>query len=189
MYKNSFDCFLKVIRNEGVGGLYSGLIPQLVGVAPEKAIKLTMNDYVRNRATDDDGNITLPWEIIAGCTAGGSQVVFTNPLEIVKIRLQGSFSIYSAPRFVGLSSVRSLPTRHPPSLTHSRICTHAHFHQSCSPRRIKSGPPQCHQYRPFIGAPGPVQGRRSVSAARHSILGYLLSRVRPFKERCVWGGH
>ena len=43
MYKNSFDCFKKVIRHEGVLGLYRGLPPQIVGVAPEKAIKLTVS--------------------------------------------------------------------------------------------------------------------------------------------------
>ena len=42
MYRNSFDCFKKVIRHEGPTGLYRGLIPQLIGVAPEKAIKLTV---------------------------------------------------------------------------------------------------------------------------------------------------
>jgi len=41
MYRNSFDCFRKVIKHEGFFGLYRGLIPQVVGVAPEKAIKLT----------------------------------------------------------------------------------------------------------------------------------------------------
>lgn len=43
MYRNSFDCFKKVIRHEGFFGLYRGLVPQLMGVAPEKAIKLTVN--------------------------------------------------------------------------------------------------------------------------------------------------
>jgi solute carrier family 25 aspartate/glutamate transporter 12/13 len=42
MYKNSWDCLQKVIRHEGFVGLYRGLVPQLVGVAPEKAIKLTV---------------------------------------------------------------------------------------------------------------------------------------------------
>ena len=42
MYKNSFDCFRKVIKNEGPKGLYRGLVPQLIGVSPEKAIKLTV---------------------------------------------------------------------------------------------------------------------------------------------------
>ncbi|KAI5837638.1 mitochondrial carrier domain-containing protein [Morchella snyderi] len=88
MYKNSLDCAKKVIRNEGFLGLYSGLGPQLIGVAPEKAIKLTVNDLVRAKAKDKNGEITLPWELLAGGSAGACQVVFTNPLEIVKIRLQ-----------------------------------------------------------------------------------------------------
>ncbi|KIJ54336.1 hypothetical protein M422DRAFT_201453 [Sphaerobolus stellatus SS14] len=89
LYENSIDCVRKVFRNEGFLGFYRGLGPQLVGVAPEKAIKLTVNDLVRSRAMDPEtGRITLPWELVAGGAAGGCQVVFTNPLEIVKIRLQ-----------------------------------------------------------------------------------------------------
>ncbi|KAI2623459.1 mitochondrial carrier domain-containing protein [Xylaria nigripes] len=89
LYKNSIDCFRKVVANEGFRGLYSGVLPQLVGVAPEKAIKLTVNDIVRGAFTDrKSGQITLPFEILAGGSAGACQVVFTNPLEIVKIRLQ-----------------------------------------------------------------------------------------------------
>ncbi|KAJ2769658.1 mitochondrial aspartate-glutamate transporter agc1, partial [Coemansia nantahalensis] len=89
MYKNSIDCFRKVIRNEGILGLYRGLGPQLVGVAPEKAIKLTVNDFVRARLTNKKtGEIAFASELLSGACAGASQVVFTNPLEIVKIRLQ-----------------------------------------------------------------------------------------------------
>jgi len=76
LYKNSIDCAKKVIRNEGFTGLYSGVLPQLVGVAPEKAIKLTVNDIVRGRYTDRvTGNIWWPWEILAGASAGACQVV------------------------------------------------------------------------------------------------------------------
>lgn len=71
----------------GLVGLYRGLLPQIVGVAPEKAIKLTTNDFVRDRFTVN-GHIPLWAEIFAGGCGGGSQVIFTNPLEIVKIRLQ-----------------------------------------------------------------------------------------------------
>lgn len=87
-YDNSFDCFKKIIKNEGFKGLYSGLGAQLVGVAPEKAIKLTVNDLVRGIGTNKDGTIAMKWEILAGLSAGACQVIFTNPLEIVKIRLQ-----------------------------------------------------------------------------------------------------
>ncbi|KXH48812.1 hypothetical protein CSIM01_12473 [Colletotrichum simmondsii] len=88
LYKNSIDCFQKVWRNEGPRGLYSGVVPQLIGVAPEKAIKLTVNDIVRTYFTNKEGKIWTGHEILAGGTAGACQVVFTNPLEIVKIRLQ-----------------------------------------------------------------------------------------------------
>lgn len=66
MYRNSIDCFRKVIRHEGFFGLYRGLLPQLMGVAPEKAIKLTVNDLVRDKFYDKYGNISLTGEIISG---------------------------------------------------------------------------------------------------------------------------
>ena len=76
LYKNSLDCAKKVIKNEGIRGLYSGVLPQLVGVAPEKAIKLTVNDLVRGKFTDKaTGNIWWGWELVAGGSAGACQVV------------------------------------------------------------------------------------------------------------------
>ncbi|TPP64513.1 Calcium-binding mitochondrial carrier protein Aralar1 [Fasciola gigantica] len=89
-------------------GLYHGLGPQLVGVAPEKAIKLTVNDLVRDHFTSTDGNIHLTAEILAGGCAGASQVVFTNPLEIVKIRLQVAGEIASIQRTSAISVIREL---------------------------------------------------------------------------------
>lgn len=113
LYKNSIDCFQKVWRNEGLRGLYSGVLPQLVGVAPEKAIKLTVNDLVRKQFTDKTtGSIALSSEIFAGGMAGACQVVFTNPLEIVKIRLQVqgevAKTVDSAPKRSAMWIVRNL---------------------------------------------------------------------------------
>lgn len=87
-YKNSIDCFTKILSREGIKGLYSGLGPQLMGVAPEKAIKLAVNDLMRKTLTDKNGKLSLPAEIASGACAGACQVLFTNPLEVVKIRLQ-----------------------------------------------------------------------------------------------------
>nr|XP_014352793.1 PREDICTED: calcium-binding mitochondrial carrier protein Aralar2 isoform X1 [Latimeria chalumnae] len=108
MYKNSFDCFKKVVRYEGFFGLYRGLVPQLLGVAPEKAIKLTVNDFVRDKFARKDGSLPLAAEILAGGCAGGSQVIFTNPLEIVKIRLQVAGEITTGPRVSALTVLRDL---------------------------------------------------------------------------------
>ena len=49
----------------------------LAGIALQMGYKVTGQD-----------KLYLPLEILAGCGAGASQVVFTNPLEITKIRLQ-----------------------------------------------------------------------------------------------------
>ena len=76
LYKNSIDCAKKVFRNEGFRGFYAGVLPQLVGVAPEKAIKLTVNDLVRSHFTvKETGQIKLWQEMLAGGSAGACQVV------------------------------------------------------------------------------------------------------------------
>ncbi|XP_055381615.1 calcium-binding mitochondrial carrier protein Aralar1 isoform X2 [Condylostylus longicornis] len=107
-YKNSVDCFKKVVRHEGVLGLYRGLLPQLMGVAPEKAIKLTVNDFVRDKLSPKNGTLPVWAEVVAGGCAGASQVVFTNPLEIVKIRLQVAGEIAGGSKVRALSVVRDL---------------------------------------------------------------------------------
>ncbi|CAH8570971.1 unnamed protein product [Schistosoma margrebowiei] len=108
MYKNSWDCFRKVIRFEGFFGLYRGLGPQILGVAPEKAIKLTVNDLVRDQFTKPNGDISIYAEILSGSCAGASQVIFTNPLEIVKIRLQVAGEVADTRRLSSFSVVKDL---------------------------------------------------------------------------------
>lgn len=80
LYKNSIECARKVIQNEGFKGLYSGVLPQLIGVAPEKAIKLTVNDIIRGHFSEKNtGKIWWPYELLAGGSAGACQVVSPPP--------------------------------------------------------------------------------------------------------------
>lgn len=88
LYKGALDCFRQIISKEGTRGLYRGLGPNLVGVTPEKALKLAVNERLREALEEEDGSITLPHEIMAGGGAGFCQVIATNPMEIVKIRMQ-----------------------------------------------------------------------------------------------------
>jgi len=91
MYSGVIDCFSKIIKANGVRGLYKGLPAQLIGITPEKAIKLTVNDFLRHYFTDKKtGEIKVIHEAVAGATAGLTQVVVTNPYELVKVRLQTS---------------------------------------------------------------------------------------------------
>lgn len=80
----------KVAKNEGFSGLYRGVLPQIIGTGAEKAIKLAVNDLVRDKFRNKLNTRSLPlWaEIVAGGCSGFSQVIITNPYEIVKVRLQ-----------------------------------------------------------------------------------------------------
>eukprot|EP01018_Ginkgo_biloba_P007747 Gb_40754 [translate_table: standard] len=88
-YEDELDCFRQLVVNEGPASLYSGLIPQLLGIAPEKALKLTVNEVLLNMLEHAmPGARIWALEFIAGGGGGFSQVVVTNPMEIVKVRLQ-----------------------------------------------------------------------------------------------------
>ncbi len=96
LYKNSIDCAKKVVKNEGFKGLYSGVLPQLIGVAPEKAIKLTVNDIVRGHFSNKNtGEIWWPHEILAGGMAGGCQVVCDVNLPIRSLKSNPPLSRFS----------------------------------------------------------------------------------------------
>jgi len=89
MYKNLVDVIVKMAQKEGLAGLYRGLPAQWLGIAPEKAIKLTTNDMLRYYWTNKQtGEIKVIHEMAAGALAGFSQVIVTNPYEFVKVRLQ-----------------------------------------------------------------------------------------------------
>lgn len=136
-YANGRQVVAGLLASEGPLGLYHGVSTQLVGVAPEKAIKLSVFSAVKNSAVWG-GDAPLGGEVLAGLVAGLSQTVVTNPLEIVKVRMQlggGSLKATTVIRELGLpglyigagaTALRDslfsaiLCTRLPPSLT--RLC-------------------------------------------------------------------
>jgi solute carrier family 25 aspartate/glutamate transporter 12/13 len=90
MYLQSFDCLRKSLAHEGFYGLYRGLLPPLLAVGPEKAIKFVVNDLLRGLSNKDGNGKNIHWfmEIVSGGCAGACQLLVTNPLEITKIRMQ-----------------------------------------------------------------------------------------------------
>lgn len=80
-----------VYTRHGISGFYRGLLPTALMVAPEKAIKLGVNDYLRDVFCNfDRTKETIPQQVTAGALTGIVQVAVTNPMEIIKIRLQMS---------------------------------------------------------------------------------------------------
>jgi len=88
-YADTVDCAKKVLKYEGIQGLYRGISLQLAYVATGKATKLATNDFIRDKlTTSGHGHVSLLGEVFAGGCAGFSNVLFSNPLEMLKIRLQ-----------------------------------------------------------------------------------------------------
>ncbi|KAF0973665.1 hypothetical protein FDP41_007052 [Naegleria fowleri] len=97
--------------NGGLGALYRGLAPNLVGIMPEKAIKLAANDFFRSfysskfvgNSSKQQGQIQqLPlWiEVLSGGSAGACQVVATTPMELLKINAQMAGKNHSTIAFI-----------------------------------------------------------------------------------------
>lgn len=60
----------------------------MIGIIPEKALKLSVNDFMRYQVRNKDGSINLGAEAFAGGVAGFAQVIITSPMEMFKIRMQ-----------------------------------------------------------------------------------------------------
>jgi len=92
---NTLQTIKKIIDEEGFFALYNGLVPVMIGAAPESAIQLSMYEFVLStlkHAQHIDGLTSVPFQLqaMAGSIAGIATIVATNPLEVLKIRAQTS---------------------------------------------------------------------------------------------------
>ena len=69
-----------------------------MGVFPVQAVKLASNDLFRDWLADENGQVSTLRGMVAGAAAGGVQVVASNPMEILKIRIQIQSSLPIAER-------------------------------------------------------------------------------------------
>jgi solute carrier family 25 aspartate/glutamate transporter 12/13 len=83
IYKNGLDCWSKLWKQEGIKPFYRGCFMQLLGVGPEKAVKLFAYNHIVKNNQDD-----IKTQILGGLTAGTCQVFITSPYEMIKINLQ-----------------------------------------------------------------------------------------------------
>lgn len=107
-YNGTFDCFKKIIKNEGVSRLYRGISAPILMEAPKRATKFAANDkwgqFYRQQFGVD--KMTQPLSILTGATAGATESFVVVPFELVKIRLQDKKSTYNGPLDVVQKIVR-----------------------------------------------------------------------------------
>jgi len=81
---NFIYSFKAIIAREGFKGLFRGLLPNLVGVAPSRAIYFGVYSLVKSKAATESSIVHLGSAIIAGVTV----TTITSPIWLVKTRMQ-----------------------------------------------------------------------------------------------------
>jgi len=100
--------FTSIIREEGVGRLYRGLVPPLLLEAPKRAVKFAANDFWGKTfmGLSGESKMTQQLSIVTGCSAGATESFVVVPFELVKIKLQDKTSTFAGPMDVVKQIVR-----------------------------------------------------------------------------------
>lgn len=108
-YNGMVDCFQKIIKTEGFGRLYRGLVPPLMLEAPKRAVKFAANDFWGStyRSLLGTDKMTQNLSLLTGLSAGATESVVVVPFELVKIRLQDRNSTYKGPLDVVMKIVKT----------------------------------------------------------------------------------
>ncbi|KAK8045212.1 hypothetical protein PG993_005236 [Apiospora rasikravindrae] len=86
--------FQNIVRNEGPGRLYRGILAPILMEAPKRATKFAANDSWGKVYRNAFGaqKMTQGLSILTGATAGATEAFVVVPFELVKIRLQDKAS-------------------------------------------------------------------------------------------------
>uniref|UniRef100_A0A7S0WN96 Mitochondrial carrier protein n=1 Tax=Pyramimonas obovata TaxID=1411642 RepID=A0A7S0WN96_9CHLO len=94
-YRGTLGTLSTVIKEEGVRGLYRGLTPTLVALLPNWMIYFTVYEGMKKiwlpRAATERGEISHSTSVVhmfSAAAAGAATVLATNPLWVVKTRMQ-----------------------------------------------------------------------------------------------------
>eukprot|EP01114_Cavostelium_apophysatum_P021062 TRINITY_DN7242_c0_g1_i1.p1 TRINITY_DN7242_c0_g1~~TRINITY_DN7242_c0_g1_i1.p1 ORF type:complete len:344 (+),score=69.91 TRINITY_DN7242_c0_g1_i1:108-1139(+) len=97
-YKGGIDAVKTIFRQEGIKGFFNGFGATLLAYAPASAIWWASYEHSKAMFSDmltkrDGSNVVvvsqhIPAQILAGATAGWITTILTNPMDVVKTRLQ-----------------------------------------------------------------------------------------------------
>ena len=79
----------QIFHKEGLRGMYRGLSPTVLALLPNWAVYFTMYEQLKSLLQPEDcHNLSVGANMMAASGAGAATTMFTNPLWVVKTRLQ-----------------------------------------------------------------------------------------------------
>ncbi|XP_050203306.1 nicotinamide adenine dinucleotide transporter 1, chloroplastic [Mercurialis annua] len=79
----------QIFQKEGLRGMYRGLGPTVLALLPNWAVYFTIYDQFKSfLSSNGENHLSLGATVIAASGAGAATTIFTNPLWVVKTRLQ-----------------------------------------------------------------------------------------------------
>lgn len=90
-YSGSLDAIVKIVKSEGPGGLYRGLMPTIGKQATNQMVRFPVQFYCMQALTGGDKSLSANpiYNGTAGAFAGAVSVLCTMPQDVVKSRMQG----------------------------------------------------------------------------------------------------
>lgn len=88
-YHGIYHCGSTIIKEEGVGALWKGVVPFATHLTGKYALRMGSNSFYQNLMRDERGQLDGYRRLLAGAMAGMTEAVcIVTPFEVVKIRLQ-----------------------------------------------------------------------------------------------------
>lgn len=111
---NVFDLYRRILKQEGIAGLWAGNGANLLRVFPAKAAVFSSNDLYRSFLKKVSGNTELHggWSFLAGGMSGMSATAATYPLDLARGRITGKLaSAKGNKQYAGILSTLALTVR------------------------------------------------------------------------------
>lgn len=90
VHANVFEASMYIVKNEGIRGLYSGMMPTIIRDVPEIAIQFALYERLRKHVAKDREKQKLQtWEhLVLGGFSGACAAVVTMPFDVLKTTMQ-----------------------------------------------------------------------------------------------------
>ena len=90
-YKGTFHAVRTIVQQEGMRGIYKGVIPTVLKQSTNQAVRFYVMYLLNNyyKGGNDSKNIPSYLTFVFGGIAGASSVFANTPLDVVKTRMQG----------------------------------------------------------------------------------------------------